>query len=532
MYNIFVDQAGYLPRMAKTAAINKQADRFDVENSAGEVCYSAAPQYIGYDSKAGEEVWLADFTSLEREGRYCIVLSSGERSCSFEISEGAYRGCFDAAAKAFYFLRCGCGLDERHAGEYKHPPCHTGNALVWDDRSVSLDVRGGWHDAGDYGRYSTAGACALAHLLYAYQLYPAAFKGQSLNIPESGGSEPDILVECRVELDWLMKMQRGDGAVYHKLTTKGHAPFIMPEEDTEQLYLLPPSSMAAADTAAVLALASGVYREYDAAYADRLLERALLSYSWLKSNPDFLFDERRECTTGSYGERDDRDNRAWAAAELFALTGEQKYSDYMLSMLGESNNSVAFGYGDMSGLAKLAYLLSGRGGEGLTEKYTADFVAAAERISAEAESGGYRCSLSEREFGWGSNMGVLTNAMRLLIADRLTGGDKYEQCAAEQLHYLLGKNPLGYSYVSGIGEHCINYPHLRPAHADGIEKCIPGMVSGGANRYLSDPFAKRLIPEGTAPMKCFADDFASYSLNEITIYWNSPAVFVLAHFNS
>ena len=100
------------------------------------------------------------------------------------------------------------------------------------------------------------------------------------------------------------------------------------------------------------------------------------------------------------------------------------------------------------------------------------------------------------------------------------------------LHYLLGANALGISYVTGVGEFRCNYPHLRPAFADRIEECIPGMVAGGPNRHLSDPFAKQIIPEGTAPMKCYADDTASYSLNEITIYWNSPAVFVLAYFCS
>ena len=62
--------------------------------------------------------------------------------------------------------------------------------------------------------------------------------------------------------------------------------------------------------------------------------------------------------------------------------------------------------------------------------------------------------------------------------------------------------------------------------ADGIEKCIPGMVAGGPNGRPADPYAVEVIKPGTPPMKCYADDAASYSLNEITIYWNSPAVFV------
>ena len=48
----------------------------------------------------------------------------------------------------------------------------------------------------------------------------------------------------------------------------------------------------------------------------------------------------------------------------------------------------------------------------------------------------------------------------------------------------------------------------------------------------SDTKANAELLKGVAPMKCYADDTASYSLNEITIYWNSPAVFVLAYFCS
>jgi len=33
-------------------------------------------------------------------------------------------------------------------------------------------------------------------------------------------------------------------------------------------------------------------------------------------------------------------------------------------------------------------------------------------------------------------------------------------------------------------------------------------------------------------MKCFADHDGCYSLNEITIYWNSPTVFALAYMMS
>lgn len=97
-----------------------------------------------------------------------------------------------------------------------------------------------------------------------------------------------------------------------------------------------------------------------------------------------------------------------------------------------------------------------------------------------------------------------------------------------QLDYILGTNPTGYSFVTGVGDFCVNYPHHRPAFADGVEECIPGLVSGGPNSRREDPYAREIIPDDTPPMKCFSDNMECYSLNEVTIYWNSPAVFLLA----
>ncbi len=529
--HIFINQAGYLPHMAKRATITTPCDSFQVTDSDGNTVFSGKTEYIGYSDKSGEELHIADFSAIKGCGTYHILLPDGEISDDIIIGDDVYRSCFDDVTKAFYYLRCGCGLDERHAGVFRHGACHTGKALIWTDGSEAPDVTGGWHDAGDYGRYVTAGACALSHLLYAYIFYPEAFEKQHLNIPESGSKEPDILSECRVELDWIMKLQRNDGAVYHKLTTQHHAPFVMPEEDTAQLYLLPPSSMATADTAAVLALASRVYRSSDAAYADRLLERALLSYSWLEANPDFLYENIQECTTGSYGEREDVGNRFWAAAELFAATGDEKYHTAIKEYSHRQDIHISLGYTDMDGIGMLSYILCNKADDDICSIFRQHIINRADNLVSEAECCGYGCSMKEFEFGWGSNMGVLKNAMLMLIAERLTGNEKYSVATADQLHYLLGRDPLGISYVSGTGVRPINYPHLRPTVADNIDECIPGMVSGGPNKYRSDPDAKLLIQEGTPAMKCFADDHRCYSLNEITIYWNSPAVFVLAHFN-
>ena len=525
-FGIYVDQAGYFPHCRKTAVMPFAADTFDVTDEAGSTVLSGSTSHHGFDEASGDDVYLADISALPC-GRY-RVNAGGKTSAVFDVAEDVYADVLRDTAKAFYYLRCGCRLEERYAGVYRHERCHCGKAQVWSDRSISRDVRGGWHDAGDYGRYVTAGACAAAHLLYAYRLFPDVLGKLSLDIPRE--DMPDILSETRYELEWLLKMQREDGGAYHKVTTMKHAPFVMPEEDTEQLYLFDVSSFATADLAAVAALAADVY-SFDTEFAHRLRTAAERAAAWLDVHGFVGFANPDGCNTGSYGERDDISNRFWAYAELYSLTGEKQYHEKLLG-LADDVMLTAFGYGEIGGLGALSYMLcSYDKNEALADKIRSAFAQDAAKLRDISDKSGYGSAMDMGDYHWGSNMTLMKNAM-VMAADDIINGSDNKEYVLRQLHVLLGVNALGISYVTGTGEFRCNYPHLRPAFADGIEECIPGMVAGGPNARPADPFAYEVIAPGTPPMKCYADDAASYSLNEITIYWNSPAVFTLAYVQS
>lgn len=530
---IFIDQAGYRPGDTKTAVLTFPAGYFSVVDENGRQVYSGSVQSAGHDDASGEDLWLADISGLNTPGKYRVVCGA-ESSVTFEIADNVYQECFDKCMKAFYFQRCGCELPEQYAGAWTHRLCHYERALLWENHSVSLEVSGGWHDAGDYGRYTTAAAAALAHLMYGWKLYPRAFRRQDINIPRSSEDMPDVLTECRWELEWLLKMQRYDGAVWHKATTAQHAAFVMPEDDHGQMYVLPVSSCATADFAAVTALASTIYRKYDGIFADWLMKCSLAAYDWLEKNPQFTgFSNPEGCGTGVYGEHSDKDNRFWAAAELFSATGEERFYNSLLELLREDFPRTALGFASVGGFGSLSLLLSGRAGGALLNVLHKDFISRAEELAHVCDSNGWGVSLTPDDYHWGSNMSVLTNGMIFLIADWLernsvSGKPRFRRYAVKQLDYILGVNATGYSFITGVGSFCVNYPHHRQAFADNIEECIPGFVSGGPDSHRDDKFAAALIPEGTPPMKCFSDIMECYSLNEVTIYWNSPAVFLLA----
>lgn len=364
-------------------------------------------------------------------------------------------------------------------------------------------------------------------------------------IPESGNGIPDILNECIYELKWLLKMQLQDGSVCHKLTSMRHANFVMPARDKRQFILFPPSSMATADFAAVMALASRIYTEYDADFSRTALSAAKRAWSWLESHPEFTgFANPEECNTGDYADTDDRDERLWAAAEMYRAVKDDTFleeAERIYAELEREGTDVVFmGWGNVSGFAGWCLLeesLCRTGADGekdtgnkaeLSEKYCVAFANEADRIVALGGKSRYGVALDAREYEWGSNMTVLNRAMILGTAFLLTADDRYVECVAEQMDYILGVNAAGYSYVTGVGEHSFRNPHNRVTVADGIEETIPGFVSGGPNAYPVDEKAEWLIEPETPPMKCYLDIWECYSLNEITIYWNSPAIFVSA----
>lgn len=532
-HNIFVNQAGYKPSGIKRAVIrgnNGDTAEFFVEDANGAKVYEGKARHFGLDRYSGDEVCIADFTDFKECGRYRIC-AENDVSLEFSIDENVLDDTFCDVMKAFYFLRCGTELEEKHAGEFVHKPCHTKKAYLFENKEVTLDVSGGWHDAGDYGRYVTPGCCALAHILLAYKMFPDSMNVR-LNIPESESGIPDILEECKCELLWMMKMQRDDGGVYHKATTMHHVPFVMPEDDIWDMYVFPVSSIATADFAAIAAMASVIYKELDLELSQRLLSASEKSLEWLENNPGFIgFSNPEGCNTGTYGEYDDKDNRFWAYAELYSATGDEIYHEKLKVMLKMKFPLTALGYASVGGFGALSYLLCDNEycDSSLKSLFRECFIERAEYLKKLSDECGYGAAMAEEDYAWGSNMNLMTHGMIFAIADYLEKGDRFKPYAVLQVDYLLGVNATGYSYVTGTGEFCCNYPHLRPAHADGIERCMPGMVSGGANRRPADADARILIPEGTPPMKCYADDVGCYSLNEITIYWNAPTVFVLAY---
>lgn len=534
---IRVNQVGYAPGAIKRVVVagigSTSGKAFHIiPLEGGPTAYAYGLEEPVKDTVTGQDVAVADFSAFTVPGTYRLAVEGIGASYPFRIAADVYDAVDDAALKFFYYQRCGTELPEVFAGDWKHAACHLGEGAVLEDDSSKWAASGGWHDAGDYGRYSVNTAVSLADLLLAHDLYPTSFTDDT-GIPESGNGIPDILDEARYALEWLLRMQDPEsGGVYHKLTSVNFpALLLLPEHDLMQMYFSPMSTTATADVAAVLALAARVYETLDPAFAQLCLTAAEKAWRWLQEfegapgfkNPAGMY-------TGEYGDNDDRDERFWAAAELYRTTGAAGYGDAVRIAFAQGGLSfTGLGWQEVSGFGSMAYLLSTQDGKDavVVDGLTGRILGEAKEKLAQVQADTYGSSLLPSEYGWGSNSGMLNNAVLMLLANRLQPEDAWLAGVDASRQYLLGGNVLGQCYFTGFGTKTVKQPHHRPSAADRVRAPVPCMLAGGPNGQLQDPAVKAAC-EGQPPAACYVDDISSYSTNEIAINWNAPAVFVFA----
>ncbi|MDE6627632.1 MAG: glycoside hydrolase family 9 protein [Lachnospiraceae bacterium] len=500
-----------------------------VDVESGESVYEGKMTEQVNNAAASEMNCSGDFTAVKTAGTYKIVTGKGEESYPFVIGDNVYDETFKSIVKMLYLQRCGVELDKSFAGDFSHPLCHGEEAVIYGT-NTRIDVSGGWHDAGDYGRYVVSGAKAVADLLLAYEKNPEAF-GDDCGIPESGDGINDALQEAKYELDWMLKMQDNSGGVYHKVTCKVFPETVMPEEETDELVVAPLSKTATADFAAVMAMAGRIFGEESNSeykdYGNTCLEAAKKAWTYYEEHKDERgFVNPNDIVTGEYGDGNSKDEYFWAAAELYKATEESQYKEKMAEALEGIENIGGLGWADVAAYGAYAALTTPilmTDSSNLLKDIENAFFAAAENALQISKENGYMVS-REGVYEWGSNMGIANNGMLLCLANEIRQNEEYITCAKNHLNYLFGMNATGYCFVTETGTLSPKHPHHRPSQALG--KCMPGMLVGGPDSALEDPYAKAVLSD-TPAAKCYADNEQSYSCNEVTIYWNSPLIYLL-----
>jgi endoglucanase len=538
-----VDQGGYRPSAPKIAIAVGTAKmaRAIVRPARGGPEVLTVPVGSGIeDVLTGDVVHSVDVSALKTPGSYVIEIPGVGTSEPFAIREDVYARPLYLATRAFYGQRCGTAVDLGSSFPgFTHGACHLDDAAFHPSsgRTGRIKAVGGWHDAGDYGKYVVNSGISTGELLWAWEWYPTLFRTMPLDIPESRNDTPDLLDEVRWNLDWMIAMQDDDGGVWPKLTSERFGSFTMPEQDDAgPRYIIgtgtPPykSSCGTADFAAVAAIAARAFRPFDPAYADRTLAAARKAFVWLRANPDVRFRNPPDVSTGEYGDASCTDERLWAAAELLRTTGEEDYGAAARDLAAgfHVTSTSAQSWSSVANLGLWAYAWSKPSSidGALRDRIAGETVAAGREIAERAATSPWRHSLTPRDFVWGSNGVVANYGVMLLAASRFEPDPLFVDAALDNLHYLLGRNTFGLSWVTDVGRRSFRHPHHRPSGSDANADPWPGLLSGGPNARAADPVMAKV--SGGPPARRYRDDQGAYSANEIAINWNAPLVLLLA----
>lgn len=566
-----LNQTGFAPGAPRTALVRGDAADplpWELRDATGRVVLAGRSQPLGFDSRAGQKLQRVDFSGAAPAGEGYRLVVGGAESPAFAIGPGLLAPIARDAFHYFYHNRSGVPIEARFAGGERwarpagHPAevvgCFAGtdeHGNRWPGCDYQLDVTGGWYDAGDHGKYVVNGGIALWTLMNLHELLPGAFPDGSMPIPEAGNSVSDLLDEARTQMEFHLRMQVPDGArmqlpIGHQDAKKplrfttvdaggmAHLKIaderwtklpLRPDHDRERRFLYPPSTSATLNLAANAAQCARVWRQIDQAFSARCLKAAERAWAAARRNPDVIA-SWDFAGSGGYGDPDVSDEFYWAASELFATTGAAEYRQALLKSPHFATISGEPGWPSVAPLGTLTLAIVPNGlGAAEQGRVKQAILGAADGWAAERAQPGYAIPYASETYAWGSNSNLLNRALVMGVAYQLAGNPAHRAAAADVMDYLLGRNPMGTSYVSGHGEKAMRAPHHR-FWANSLDPRFPppppGALSGGPNnRAMSDEVATKMKGH-CAAQTCWVDDAQAFTMNEVAVNWNAPLVWV------
>ncbi len=519
--NIRLNSLGYLPAAQKKASIVGRCSDFAVKDaSTGKEVYSGKTTGPVTQSDVHQDVWIADFSKVNKPGKYYLEVKGVGSSYEFEIGDKVYNEAFRTSMRAFYLWRCGTAVEGNYKGNhYSHAACHTDDALqdYIGLPNSKRDGTGGWHDAGDYNKYVVNAGVTVGAMFLAWEHFGDKIQKISLGIPDTAKGYPDFLKEMKWEIDWLFKMQMPDGSgkISHKLSARRFCSFVMPEDEPDERYYSDWSTAATADFVAMTAMAARYFKPYDADYAQKCLDAAKKSYAFLKANPGNKMADLAPFRTGRYN-TDDQDDRVWAAAEMWETTGEQNYLKDFERGSGRFSDKVSlyWDWGEVRNLGMFTYILSKREGkrDAVVSEVKEDLITVADMLVIKSKRDVYgRCVGGE--YKWGCNGAVARVVLTLQAANMVSPKPDYVNASLDSIAHLFGRNYYCRSYVTGLGYKPPMNPHSRRSGADNVRDPWPGYIVGGGH-HATD----------------WQDIEPDARTNEIAINWQAALVYALAGF--
>jgi endoglucanase len=496
---IRANQIGYLPDDPKIAILSSD------EPLKGTFTVGTFTADIGDDQGAWGPFahnYRLNFSELKTDGKYRIVFGETE-SLPFAIGENVYD---DVPGKLLQFMQLQrCGMNPV-TGEL----CHQQDAIdtISNER---VDLRGGWHDAGDRLKHMiTTSYCVAA--LYLADAKDEADWGAEL-LKRLHPNPDTIYVQIGDDRDHLppATLWHDDQSDY------GHGPggprsaWRATGQPQGPKYKNASSGLAnlAGRTSAALALAGD-------------LDAARSLYTLAKNNPGNAMSVPVR-SPYYYGESTYHDDLQWAATELYIATGDQQYLNDAIGFVDQAGASRWMGNGrhghyEFFPYVNLAHYRLYPHADETTQKKIAEFYRdGLERVRIEAEKNPYRLGTP---LVWCSTNDVVALATQAQLYEQMTGDTTYRALAAEARDWIFGRNPWGTSFVIGVpanGVAASKPHHLFWKLADHLP--VGGLVDGPVYKDINDglkfgDFGEDKLARFQSDAGVYHDVFADFSTNE------------------
>lgn len=557
--------------------------KFEIVNKeTGETVFSGTlSDAVTDETISGESVYEINFDTVTEQGTYFIRIPDADLNTSaltprdkevelktdtivsvpFNIGNDVYNEMLSDMSKYYYYQRQGMDLEEKYAGEFARKNLHPDDSAVkrWSDRdnpnAETFDISQGWYDAGDYGKYVSPAATSVENLLLAYELFPQEFENIDPNIPETDkiselySDSPAILSEIKWELDMLLKLEHPDkdgsfyvaanykdGTIYIEDTLYSTSDYNSGASETDLR-----SHLATSDMAAMLAHAYIVYKDIPqyADFAEQCLATAVRSWKWINdsSNEKHMSIGAANRTYTFTQEEFDR-SMYWAAGSLYRASkiagkNADEYENYLISNCENENvntcftgSSLGYSHKGRAFLGFFHYLYQNDAPSDKVKTVFSKFEPWRKRI---INYDSFGTDYPEWGYWWGSNMVLAQSSMTLLLGSMVTEGsdnvpDEVLHSNQSAFNYILGVNPISFSYVSGYGENSVKNIYSAIYSKDAKltpYKCPKGYVTEGANSTNNRHLSKY---NG----KCYMDSDAEWTTNENTIYGNAAFILLTA----
>ena len=511
---IRLNQVGYLNHDIKKVILGSDQDlmgrKFFIKSHFDDqILFS---DYIG-NSKSGISKdtpfrfnFIIDFSKVQKSGSYRIELEDGSKSHSFEINNYFPKSIID---KLLYFLRAArCG----DTNPELHEPCH-----LHDATNVDLDLTGGWHDAGDFLKFTHQIAYTSYLLLLSYEINKAGYKKKYSDYDSNGIA--DILDEAKIGIDYLVKCYPDENrfiSMVGDFDSDHSQPDRKPEDDILALSQRPAlfkfDRSVLCKYAYTMALASKIFKEIPGN------ESNVQNYALLAKR---AYNKAKTIESGNY------DQLCLAAIELYLTTKEKAY----LSEAKYFNEKTAIAYwGGYSNNTNLAHAR------------IASFYP--ESIAKLKESVAHFYSTSQKNifgfsvnYAWGSLYSAISSGTAGLFYNLLTNDDSFYDLPRNIKNYTLGVNPWGVCFISGLGTVYPNNIHNSLAVMLKKEgKLENATITGAIAEGPYDRIEWEKNWSGRVPQKddifsqfqtsefVYHDHVADYATNEPTIYGVAEAI--------